>query len=138
MEVGPAMHFPTQSAFFPHCAQEKLSHTQVVKLVKLVKLPPRSQLWSEDNLGTILAARRAMIILRGLSKEQKVKMQKVQCVVEWMIAVLLQRVALDFHTASSFSLVVQEDCGNDLEEKEASGVRQIKSFFWLNWEKIKK
>ena len=63
-----------------------------------------------------------MIILRGLSKEQKVKMQKVQCVVEWMIAVLLQRVALDFHTASSFSLVVQEDCGNDLEEKEASAV----------------
>ena len=41
----------------------------------------------------------------------------------------LQRVALDFHTVSSFLLVVQEDCGNDLEEEEASGVRQIDSIF---------
>ena len=55
--------------------------------------------------------------------------------VEWMIAVPLQRVALgsckDFHTASSFSLVVQEDCRNDLERKKNS----IDSIFLLGWKK---
>ena len=135
MEVGLAMHFfPTRSAFFPHCAQEKLSRTQVVKLVKLVKLPPRSRLWSEDNLSTILAARRATIISRFVQRVDG-EDAKVQCVLEWMIAVPLQRVALgsckDFHTASSFSLVVQEDCRNDLERKKNS----IDSIFLLGWKK---
>ena len=122
MEVGLAMHFPTRSAFFPHCTQEKFSRTQVVKLVKL---PPRSRLLSEDNLSTILTARGAMIILRDLSKEQcraEGEDAKVQCVVEWMIGVPLQRVALgcckDFHTASSFSLVVQKIVETTLRKKK--------------------
>ena len=126
MEVGLAMHFPTRSAFFPHRAQEKLSRTQVVKLVMLVKLPPRSRLLSEDNLSTILTdARGAMIIFWDMSKEQcraEGEDAKVQCLVEWMIGVPLQRVALgcckDFHTASSFSLVVQKIVETTLRKKK--------------------
>ena len=66
-----------------------------------------------------------MIILRDLSKEQcraEGEDAKVQCVVEWMIGVPLQRVALgcckDFHTASSFSLVVQKIVETTLRKKK--------------------
>ena len=50
----------------------------------------------------------------------------------------LQRVALDFHTASSFSLVVQEDCRNDLEGKRSQWREANRLNFLLGWEKIKK